>query len=315
MNKILNIVKLFMFCCIVFFMGFTYSFFIKKQNVINKELIITKGAKPQEIYKKLGIHYSIFDRVYFKLTTNDRKIKDGYFLFDQNISKYEIMSIISNAKNTEVVLTIPEGFTSEEVLNRIEKLGLSKKSEMLNAMKNYSFYYKSSDNFEGYLLPQTYYITKGATPKEILDKILGLFLKKYPSSKYKKDEMNKYIILASIIEKEAKQDEDRAKIAAVFLNRINKDMPLQSDATLKYDLKRDVLKEDLKTNKSPYNTYIHKGLTPTPICNPGEKSIEASMKPEKNFDKLYFFMYKDKTYYSSTHEEHLEKRKESGHIK
>ena len=66
---------------------------------------------------------------------------------------------------------------------------------------------------------------------------------------------------------------------------------------------------------SEYNTYKHRGLTPSPICNPGEKSIDAAINPEKDFNDLYFFMYKNKTYYSMTHEEHLNKRKESGHLK
>lgn len=315
MNKVLNILKFLILLLIILILGFTYNFVIIKQNIENKEIVINKGDRPSEIYSKLGMKFNAFDKLYFKFTSNDRKIQDGYYYFDKNLSKYEFVSQLLDFTNTKVSLTIPEGFTTDEILERIENLGLAKKSEMLDAMSRYNFYYKHSSNFEGYLLPQTYYFSKGNSPKEILDKILNQFLKTFPTSKYDKDKMYEIVTLASIIEKEAKYDEDREKIASVFYNRLKKGMSLQSDATLKYDLKKPLTKLDLKENKSKYNTYIHKGLTPTPICNPGEKSIKASLNPKKNFNKLYFFMQNDKTYYSDTHEEHLEKRRESGHIK
>lgn len=315
MNKILNVVKIIMLFIVLFFIGFTHNFVLQKQNVKNKEVIITKGDKPNEIYKKLGLKYNVFDKIYFRLTLNDRKIKNGYYLFSKNISKFEIIEQLINSRSTQIVLTIPEGFTTDEVLDRIEQLGLATKKEMLESMKGYNFYYKHTDNFEGYLLPQTYFIAKGESPKEILDKILNTFLQEYPVNKYDKDEMFNILTLASIVEKEANNDEDRPKVSAVFKNRLKISMPLQSDATLRYELKRDVTKNDLKTNDSEYNTYKHRGLTPSPICNPGEKSIDAAINPEKDFNDLYFFMYKNKTYYSMTHEEHLNKRKESGHLK
>lgn len=315
MNKILNLLKIVIFFLILIVLGFTYNFVIVKQNIEKKEILIEKGDKPHNIYKKLGIKYNMFDKLYYKLTANDRKIKNGYYYFDKNLTKYEFIGQILDVKNTQIVLTIPEGFTSEEVLDRIEQIGLAKKSEILEEMKKYDFYYTHSSNFEGYLLPQTYYFNKGNTPKEILNKILNQFLKEYPSKKYDKDKMYDIIKLASIVEKEAKFDEDRDKVARVFYNRLKIGMALQSDATLKYELKRNIIKADLKENKSKYNTYIYKGLTPTPICNPGIKSINASLKPKADFDYLYFFMKDNKTYYSKTHSEHLEKRKESGHIK
>ncbi len=315
MNKIFNILKFLILLLIILVLGFTYNFVIIKQNIENKEIVINKGDKPSDIYKKLGMKFNAFDKLYYKLTANDRKIQDGYYYFDKNLSKYEFVNQLLDFTNTKISLTIPEGFTTEEILDRIEQLGLAKKSEILEEMKNYDFYYKHSNNFEGYLLPQTYYFSKGNSPKEILDKILNQFLKTFPVDKYDKDKMYEIVTLASIVEKEAKYDEDRDKIASVFYNRLKIGMSLQSDATLKYDLKKQITKLDLKENKSKYNTYIHKGLTPTPICNPGEKSIRACITPKSNFNKLYFFMHEDKTYYSNTHEEHLKKRRESGHIK
>lgn len=181
-------------------------------------------------------------------------------------------------------------------------------------MKKYNFYYKHNEVFEGYFYPETYYFSKDETPKEILDKIFKEFLDKYPIKNYDRDIFYNQLILASIIEKEAFHNEDKRKISAVFNNRLKLNMLLQSDATLKYALNRDVYKKDLMTSTSAYNTYKYKGLTPSPISNPSNESIMAAINPE-NSDNLYFFMYNKKTYYSKTHDEHLKKRKESGHIR
>lgn len=315
MKQILNSIKIVFFVMIIGLSLFTYNTVIKRYDTKGKIIKVESGDTPSNIYDKLGIKYQIYDKIYFKITNKDLEIKKGIYEFESNLSKYEIINYIIANVNNQIVLTIPEGFTTDQVLNRIERLGLATRDDMLNAMKDYDFYYKHSDNFEGYIFPDTYFINRGATPKEILDIILSEFLEKFPSTEYDKEKMYEVLKLASIIEKEANKQEDRAKVSAVFHNRINKNMPLQSDATLKYELNRKIFKKDLQGSDSLYNTYKHKGLTPTPISNPSYESIKAAMFPEKDFDYLYFFMYEGKTYYSNTHSEHLQKRKESGHIK
>jgi UPF0755 protein len=118
--------------------------------------------------------------------------------------------------------------------------------------------------------------------------------------------------MASIIEKEAVKDVDRPKIAGVFYNRLEIGMPLQSDATIQYifdERKHIVSYSDLKID-SPYNSYLNKGLPPTPIANPGIKSIEAALEPEDN-DYLYFVATVDGgNNYSKTYDEHLKYVKE-----
>lgn len=314
MKKILNLFKLFILFLIIAFIYFAYDMLISQKELKNKNIIVEKGENVRQIYSKIGLKYSITDRIFFKLTNVSKDIKKGYYEFDGKLTKYEIINLLTSPKLNEIALTIPEGFTSEQVLDRIEALGLAKKQDMLNEMKKYDFYYKHSENFEGYLYPETYYFSKGVSPKEILDKILNQFLQEFPPVKYGKNEIYDKIIMASIIEKEAKKDEDREYVSSVFYNRLKIDMPLQSDATLKYELKRNVYKNDLKLSDSKYNTYKFKGLTPTPICNPGKKSIEAAFNPAET-KYLYFFMYEGKTYYSYTHNEHLQKRRESGHLK
>ena len=130
----------------------------------------------------------------------------------------------------------------------------------------------------------------------------------------KHKDLNFYDVMkmASIIEKEAVVDKDRPLISSVFYNRLAKDMPLQSDATIQYafkERKKVVTYEDLKI-ESPYNSYKYKGLPPTPIANPSWKSIEAAINPAET-DYLYFVAKTDggENNYAKTYEEHLKNEK------
>ena len=153
--------------------------------------------------------------------------------------------------------------------------------------------------------------------KDVISAMLKRFSEVYtPELKEKQKKMGltlqQVINMASIIEKEAVKDVDRPKIAGVFYNRLEIGMPLQSDATIQYifdERKHIVSYSDLKID-SPYNSYLNKGLPPTPISNPGIKSIEAALEPEDN-DYLYFVATVDGgNNYSKTYDEHLKYVKE-----
>ena len=315
MRRIFNIIFLIFTLFIISALYVAYDIFYNTHNFSVKELIVYKGSNFIKVYNSINLEYTIADKIYFKLTNYDKKIKNGKYTLKNKMTKYDIITKIISPKSEQVSLTIPEGFTTKQVLERIEYLGLAKKEQMIEEMKEYVFYYPHSVNFEGYFYPETYFFNRDSSPAEILDKIFGTFLSKFPPSEYpnKKDFYNN-LILASIIEKETRQKEEKAIISGIFKNRLKIGMMLQSDATLKYDLERMVYKKDLLTSNSKYNTYKNKGLTPTPICNPSVESIYSSMNPQKN-NYYYFFMYKDKTYFSKTHNEHLKQRKESGHLK
>ncbi|MBF4805652.1 MAG: endolytic transglycosylase MltG, partial [Pseudoleptotrichia goodfellowii] len=144
---------------------------------------------------------------------------------------------------------------------------------------------------------------------------LNEFLKKFPPEKYPdKKKFYEQLKLASIVEAEVSDMADKPKVAGVFLKRLEIGMKLESDATLKYELGRQALRDELKSNESVYNSYKVKGLPPTPIGNPPVETFKAVEKAEIT-DDLFFFTYKGKTYYSKTHEEHLKKRKETGQLK
>ena len=116
------------------------------------------------------------------------------------------------------------------------------------------------------------------------------------------------------MEAEVADPVDKPKVAGIFIKRLEIDMRLESDATLKYELGRQALRGELKTMETPYNSYKVKGLPPTPIGNPPVETFRAVEKAEVT-DNLFFFTHKGKTYYSETHEEHLKKRRESGQLK
>ncbi len=316
MKKILAVFSTFVGLIFLVLITFIINFFVVSKEFNNKRVSIEKGQNVNEIYDQFGIKYTILDKIYFKLTGQGLKIKRGYYNFNGNYSKYEIINkLVSNEIET-IKLTIPEGFTQAQVIERMEKLGIGTRDEIESILKNKEFPYPhTATNFEGYFYPSTYLFSNGITAKEAIDEILNEFIKKYPVSKYKdKDKFYKNLILASIVEKEVLNKEDKKLVAGVFIKRLEIGMRLESDATLKYDIGRNATKADLQTSISKYNTYKNAGLPPTPVSNPAKDTYEAVENPVVT-DNLFFFMYKNKTYYSKTHEEHLLKRRESGQLK
>lgn len=294
---------------LIYLIYITISFAYIPQNLKGKRVEITRGMSYIKVYEKLGIKFNAIDKIYSRISK--KTLKEGSFRFDKNISKRELINTL-NKPQGRIKLTIPEGFTQDQVLERIEALGLANKSEMIAALNSIDFpYFHEKDNYDGYLFPETYFVSSNMSAKEIAKLILDEFMKNFPESDYPdKKKFYEDIKLASIVEFEIGFNEiESENVAGVFKNRLQKGMRLQSDATLKYILKRKVLKKDLQENMSVYNTYRHKGLPPTPICNPNKKTIKATINaPVSKY--LYFFMSGDKTYYSMTHEEHLKKRNE-----
>ena len=316
MKKILIAFNVFISVFIVVNLIFVYSFFMVKKDYKNKNVNITKGKSFQQIYKELGLNYEMIDKIYLKITGNSSNLKIGTYRFNGKYSRYEIVRKIQNKESNGVRLTIPEGFTKKQVYERINALGLGTEAEIDAALKEINFPYPhENNNFEGYFYPETYIFPEGVTTKQVIKTVLSEFLKKFPPEKY--PDQNKFydqLKLASIVEAEVSDAADKPKVAGVFIKRLKIDMKLESDATLKYELGRQALKGELKSKESPYNSYKVKGLPPTPIGNPPFDTFQAVEKAEVT-DNLFFFTYKGKTYYSKTHDEHIQKRKETGQLK
>lgn len=300
-------------------------------NGTNQEITISKGSSVKVIsaqLEKQGIikNANVF-ALYCKLNNKANKIKAGTYILSSSMSVAQIVDKLAsgNGETNSVRFTIPEGFELRQIADRLEAQGLINKEEFYAAIDkaefNYSFIKDIPDReakLEGYLFPDTYDVYKNATEQEIIDKMLGRFDKVFTDAyKLRAKELNmtidQVITLASIIEREAKLDKDRKIISAVFHNRLDKKMKLESCATVQYLLKEQkpvLTYKDLEVN-SPYNTYLYVGLPKGPIASPGAESIEAALYPD-NVDFLFFFATKDGSHiFSRTYQEHLNAQSKS----
>ena len=267
------------------------------------------------------IKNEVLFKLNFKMKNNASHMKSGKYLLSQKLSNSDIIEKLVSGEiyRDGIKVTIPEGSTSNEIIALLVKNELGKKEDFEKLVSNPSEFYsdfefldqKDIKSLEGFLYPSTYYFDKDAKPKDIIKEMLSLFDKSYTDKLKKKQKernmtLQEVVNLASIVEKEAVIDEDRPIIASVFYNRLEIGMPLQSDATLQYIFetrKKSITYNDLKID-SPYNTYIKKGLPPTPIANPSIKSIKAVLEPSDT-DYLYFVASIDGgNVYSKTYEEH-----------
>jgi len=255
---------------------------------------------------------SFYFRLLVKLTKAEKKINPGEYIF-MKYTPHEIVlnKMIKQKYINPIKVVIPEGWRAEEIAERLYENGVIKdKNRFMEIVKK--------EKLEGHLFPSTYYFTKNMKEEDVIKVFLDNFNKniKVLFSKYKipqgLDEY-KVLILASIVEREAIFDEERPLIAAVYLNRLKKNMPLEADPTVQYALgywKKGLTYKDLEI-PSPYNTYYVGGLPPTPICSPGVKSVEAVLNPAQ-IDALYFVADNTgKHVFNVKYEEHLKAKEKA----
>ncbi|ERL25044.1 MULTISPECIES: endolytic transglycosylase MltG [unclassified Leptotrichia] len=316
MKNTLRIVYVVIFLILFMCLALFYNFFAAKKEYKNVNINVKKGTTFTQIYEDLKLNYGIIDRIYLKLNGGNIKLKVGTYKFNGKFSKYEIIKKIKNSETNGVKLTIPEGFTSKQLFARMEALELGTTEEINKVLSEVDFPYPhENNNFEGYFYPETYIFSENVTTKQVIQTILAEFLKKFPPEKYPdKQKFYDTLKMASIVEAEVPDAVDKPKVAGIFLKRLEIGMRLESDATLKYELGRQATRNELKQQNTPYNSYKVKGLPPTPIGNPPIETFKAVLNAEKT-DNLFFFTHKGKTYYSKTHQEHLQKRRESGQLK
>jgi UPF0755 protein len=290
------------------------------------EVTIPKGASAREIVAYLSDNKIVRDRdeffLWLKISGREKHLKSGrYTLYTYKNPIYVISNLIRGG-TSEIIVTIPEGLTIYEVADILAAHELIVPDQFIQLCTNKNFIQTLGLHvlsLEGYLFPDTYSFSSTQSDTAIIKTFIANFNKHIEKLKFSdQDSLNNIIILASLVEKEAKFTDERPIIAQVFLKRFQSHHPLESCATILYALKyentdinrtRDVHKtklteRDLKIN-SPYNTYIHTGLPPAPICSPGENSIEAVVAPA-NVDYLYFVSKGDgRHHFSKTYREHL----------
>ena len=276
------------------------------------DFVIPQGASTTKIgvlLEKAGIieNSNIF-KLKSKLNKLDGKFQAGEYELSPSMGMNEIMRIIQDGKRETVKFTVKEGLNIRQIANLLESQGLCNKADFYKSLEEDTFDYwfvplleekyadptgevsSKANRFEGFLYPDTYEIYKGASARNIINKMLGQFDKVFTDElKTKMDEkglnIQEVLSIAALIEKEIKLEKERPLCASVIYNRLNGNSTgklLQMDASIQYMLGNDenhrVLYRDLKID-NPYNTYMYPGLTPGPICCPGKSCIEAALNP------------------------------------
>ncbi len=246
----------------------------------------------------------------------DRKVKAGKYIFIDNLPiAVVIKEIINPAYALSVNVTIPEGLTARRIAQILKsKVGIDS-ARFMQLVNDPNFARKlgiDANGFEGYLMPDTYTFIWGDSEENIIEKMVSEFKKFYNDSLKEREKIiglntHQVVTLASIVEGEAKFDDEKPRIAGVYFNRLRLKMPLEADPTIQYiipDGPRRLFYKDLRI-ESPYNTYLNPGLPPGPVNNPGKSSILAVLYPEKN--KFLYFVSdgSGRHVFSRTYDEHL----------
>lgn len=248
-------------------------------------------------------------------TGADRKLKPGAYKLRENMWLPNLLAQLQQGGVTGQKIVVPEGFAAVQIAERLEAEGVCKADPFLRAV--------TAQRLEGFLFPTTYFFEPNTPADKVAARMREEFKKRaepeIEASKGREGRPNlsllQIVTLASIVEREAVLAQERPMIASVYLNRMRIRMRLEADPTTQYSVqtralpwKKNLTRGDLK-NPSPYNTYVHYGLPPGPICSPGLDSIRAALAPAKS-DALYFVA--DATgghTFSATHDEHLKAKR------
>ena len=277
---------------------------------------VQKGFSIEDIVDTLYdaglIKYKFLFKIYADYSNAEKKIAAGSYILNKNFD-YRALVYGMTTRNrilTETTVTIPEGFTLAEIFIRLEDHGVCPAVDLWETARNYDFNYsflaKSSKGerlrLEGFMFPETYNFYLESSPVQVIAKFLDEFDRRYTDTYTERAEAMGYsvrdiITVASMIEREAGSDEERPRIAAVIYNRLNnsENFPfLQIDATLYYAA-AGTSRQPSTDIDSPYNTYLHEGLPPGPIANPGMESIRAALYPDST-DEFYYALNKQGTH-------------------
>ncbi|MDP2934710.1 MAG: endolytic transglycosylase MltG [bacterium] len=311
MSKTINLIKSKKFKLAVLvalvFLFFLSVGFLSPVNRGNEKIVkIEKGWGSREVAEELKDEQLIKSKwlfVFFVWVRGYNKhLQAGEYLLNPKMDLFEIGRMISRGEVAPnyVKITIPEGWTNRQIEERLISSGVLEQGSKLPQEK------------EGYLFPDTYYFERNSSIDAIAKKMSDNFIKRISegiSENLLIDSSMKLpnaVIMASILEKEVKSDEDRAIVSGIFWKRIEDNYPLESCATIAYILgldKKQYSYEDTRV-KSPYNTYINIGLPPAPIDNPGLSAIKAALNPQYTEYNFFLSAPDGRTIFSKTLDEH-----------
>ncbi len=288
---------------------------------------VPSGAGVRQIASILKQERVINDGLSFGLLVRLRgrggSLRAGDYDIPPGVNPWGVIDILASGQGELTRITLPEGLTDVQMFARLaDSIPGLDSLELRRLARDPSFARElglDSDALIGYLFPDTYLVPPSISAREMLSLMVGRFQQvwtKVCGSSVPANGLSarENVILASIVENEAVRDSERPVIASVFLNRLRIGRPLESCATVLYVLgkhKSHLLYTDLSV-ESPYNTYLHGGLPPGPICNPGRKSLEAVLNPSRT-DYLYFVARGDGSHvFSRSLEEHVNAKNRIG---
>jgi len=268
------------------------------------DVVIPHGATSGDVAALLAQHHVIANplllRVLARARRVDRDLEAGEYIFPPHQTLDQVLQeLLVGRARVATWVTIPEGFTAVQIANALA-------DHKLGSQSGYQAYFEHETivlggvrtrSLEGYLFPSTYLFPLSVTPQAAADILVDQFRRELPSDAQRQARSLGYtlpqiVTVASLVEREAKADDERALIAGVIYNRLRKGMPLQVDASLEYAFPNhhtEITRADLRTD-SPYNTYLHTGLPPTPIANPGLPSLLGALHPQRT--DYYYYVYK-----------------------
>jgi len=258
---------------------------------------VTPGSSSARIGQQLEAAGVIRSRYGFELVRlwKHGTLRAGEYRFDRPASASEVYARIARGDVFTRSVTIPEGATIFDVATRMEQAGFGTRKDFLDAAAGQTSLVADLDpaakSLEGYLFPDTYHLARKATPAQICATMVRRF-RAVAGQLGLAGNIHTVVTMASVVERETAVDGERPLVASVLENRLAKGMPLMTDPAVIYGLELEgrwrgtIYQSDL-TRDTAYNTYLHKGLPPGPISNPGARSLRAAMEPTRT-DYLYF---------------------------
>lgn len=270
---------------------------------------------------------SFFFTLQARMSGESAEIKPGKYSFEPGADGDEIMAKLTKGEAIPTfALTVPEGLTLEETAEAVAKDSDISKEAFVEAANRTDYGYafledEAIKNTEGFLFPKSYEFEEGTTADQIVNRLLEQYLLETENVDFAgaSEELNlteyELLTVASLIEREAANEEEKPIIASVIYNRIRAGMPLQIDATIQYargETKENLSLADLEID-SPYNTYQNPGLPPGPIASPSLSSIEAAVNPEET-NYIYYVITPDgnEHFFTDNYDEFLAAKEEAG---
>ncbi len=262
--------------------------------------VVPKGQSAGQIIQSLSsqnlIKSQFTAKIYLKLTGLDQKIIPGSYVLSPGQNLSEVVTVLTSGPK-DIWVTFPEGWRREQIAARLT-----------STLKDFNFqeFITKTASQEGSLFPDTYLVSPEASVDDVIKILTSNFSSKSPLDLNKLED-RQILIIASLIERESRSDQERPVISGIIHNRLDSNWPLQIDASIQYvqGNSQDWWPKEINTKiMSAYNTYTHPGLPPTPICNPGLSSILAAKNPQKT---PYFFYLHDsqgQVHYARTISEH-----------